>query len=45
MFAVVFFIGIYIGLIGGTASGTAALVFHSFLVFMATSLLTMLSVH
>jgi ABC-2 type transport system permease protein len=37
MFAVVFFIGVYIGLIGGTAT----LVLHSFLMFMATSLLTM----
>jgi ABC-2 type transport system permease protein len=37
MFAVVFFIGIYVGLTGGTAT----LIFHSFLMFMATSLLTM----
>jgi ABC-2 type transport system permease protein len=38
MFTVVLFIGAYIGLIGGTA----ALILHYFLTFMAISLLTML---
>jgi ABC-2 type transport system permease protein len=37
MFAVVLFIGIYVGLIGATAT----LILNYFLVFMATSLLTM----